>query len=173
MGAFNEDSGSTGVNGDQGNSDAGASSDAAYVFDISEKIGASYCVGAPNSVSPIGARIVAFGDTSVVAEDLTLIGIDVPNSFGLFFYGPLQFMTPFGDGVRCLGGSTQRLQPPVPATDNFLVRAVDFSEPSAAGILTAGANNAALNFQLWYRDPMGPGGNGFNATDGREITFQP
>jgi len=32
--------------------------------------------------------------------------------------------------------------------------------------------SADLNFQLWYRDPMGPGGTGFNVSDGLNVGWQ-
>ena len=50
-------------------------------------------------------------------------------------------------------------------------RLVDFTSPPAGsgpGQITPGST---WYFQFWYRDPQGPGGTGFNTSDGLEVRF--
>ena len=75
---------------------------------------------------------------------------------------------PFGDGIRCIGGQTFRL--PIGSADpggvfSFML---DLTVPNAAGNIVSGSS---WNFQCWYRDPMGPGGSGFNLSDGINVSF--
>ena len=67
---------------------------------------------------------------------------------------------------------TFRLNPTV-QTDGvgFVSKSVDYSTPPApAGQITVGST---WNFQLWFRDPMGPGGTGFNLSSAVSVTFTP
>lgn len=132
-------------------------------------LGSNYCATAPNSVGP-GARIGAFGSSDVSDNDFTLVVEGVPSgAFGLFFYGPNAIQAPFGDGFRCVGGQTQRLFP-IARADDFgrAGRDVDLTAPATANIVPA----SSWNFQLWYRDQGGPGGTGFNVSDGLSVAFQ-
>jgi hypothetical protein len=73
---------------------------------------------------------------------------------------------PFGDGLRCAGGSVVRLGVKI---------------PNAAGSATWGPGLGATGgwgtgdtrtLQGWYRDPSGsPCSNGFNLTGAVEVTF--
>lgn len=133
----------------------------------------NFCVNTPNSDFAGGASLSSFGTTSIAANNLTLRANDVPRGgFGLFFYGTAQLQTPFGDGFRCVGGQTFRLGRPTQSNANGVVnRPLDVgAPPSPAGTITAGAT---WFFQYWYRDPGGPGGNGFNTSDGLTATFCP
>ena len=133
----------------------------------------NYCIAAPNSAGP-GASISFDGSQSIADNDFHLgVSGARPNGSGLFFYGPNQIQAPFGDGFRCVGGLTHRVQPVVTADGSGLVtRQLDFTAPPANG-----AGGGAIlpmstwNFQLWYRDPGGPGGSGFNLSDGLWVTF--
>ncbi len=54
-----------------------------------------------------------------------------------------------------------------------LSRALDLTQPPASagpGMIGAGEE---WNFQFWYRDPTGPGGTGFNFSDGLSVHFCP
>ena len=126
----------------------------------------TYCVLSPNSETA-GATMGFIGSTSIAANDLTIFAQDVPvNKPGIFFYGPSQIAVPFGDGTRCVGGMTTRVQPPV-FSDIFgnTPRVVDYNSPpfdSGSGMIASGNT---WNFQLWFRDPMGPGGNGLQPVE--------
>ncbi len=132
---------------------------------------ASYCIGAPNSAGA-GATMSWIGSTSVAANDLVLQTVGLPpTQFGLFYYGPNQIQIPFGDGFRCVGGGVHRLGVKLSSAGGEASWALDItSPPSPPGQITAGST---WNFQLWYRDPAGPGGSGFNFSDGLNSTFCP
>ena len=128
-----------------------------------------HCTGSPNSVGP-GASIGYEGDLDVATNDFTLTAVGVPPvQFGIFYYGPAATQVPFGDGFRCITGQTVRL----PILQTTVVGAVSYAmdftmPPGPSGEITAGST---WHFQFWYRDPTGPGGNGFNLTDALEVTF--
>ena len=133
----------------------------------------TYCIASPNSVGS-GAFVYADGTTSVAVNDFNIGAVGaVPNQFGLFYYGSNQALVPFGDGIRCVGGSTFRLGPPQ-LTDNFgeQLRPIDLTAPPASSGPGALSSGSTWNFQLWYRDPFGLG-SGFNLSDGISATFYP
>lgn len=134
-------------------------------FDMS--IGSGYCSANPNSTGSV-ATISALGSESVATNVLQLSAGPVPNQPGLFFFGQMQVQLPFGNGFRCAGGSLVRL-PVVVAQDGILAYSVDNSIPPASSWITAGAT---LQFQAWYRDPLG-GGSSFNLSNGLELSFVP
>jgi hypothetical protein len=116
--------------------------------------GGTYCISAPNSAGP-GAIIGFLGSTSVSANDLILTAIQCPpGQLGLFYYGPNQIQVPFGNGFRCVGGSTFRLYPPV-QTDVFgnVARVLDNTVPPASSGPGKIDPSDRWNFQFWYRDP--------------------
>jgi hypothetical protein len=124
----------------------------------------NYCIAAPNSAGP-GEHISATGSTSISQNDMVLSATGgVAGSAGLFFFGTATAQAPLGDGVRCVGGFIQRLNP-VQFSDaaGVTVRALDFSVQPLLDSANAGETKY---FQHWYRDILGPGGTGFNASDG-------
>ena len=136
---------------------------------------ATYCTAAPNSTGN-GMVIGSGGSLSIAANNFILSASGGPNNeFGLFFYGAGQGQFAFGDGFRCVPGSIARLNPPV-LTDNLFgdaSRVCDFtSGPMASGPEAISAGST-WNFQFWYRDPGGPGGTGFNLTNGLSALFCP
>jgi len=134
----------------------------------------NYCTSAPNSAGS-GSVIGTTGTFSISDNNFSLTETGgIPSQFGLFFYGPNQISFPFGDGFRCVGGGIWRLSPAV-TTDGSgnYQRPVDFTAPpadSGGGQITGGST---WNFQFWYRDPAGPGGSGFNTSNGVSVTFCP
>ena len=72
---------------------------------------------------------------------------------GLFFVGPDQTQTPFGDGSLCISGTITRLDVIQPDSGVAHYAAFDL-----------GAFGTPLNVQYWYRDPAA-GGAGFNLSD--------
>jgi len=133
------------------------------------------CVSSPTSTTA-GAIMGSSGSTSLGANEFVLEASQLPGQKpGLFYYGATSIQAPFGDGFRCVGaggGGTFRLYPIVQSDGSgFVQRAIDFSAPptgSGVGQITPGST---WYFQLWFRDPQGPGGTGFNLTDGLEATF--
>jgi len=138
---------------------------------------AIYCSGLTNSTG-LGASIGWSGSTRAAANDFHLTASQAPpNQFGMFYYGPEALFSPFGDGLRCVGaGSTgvSRLYPAAP-TDSAgaITRFVDLALPPASAGPGAIAPGDTWNFQFWYRDPLGPGGSGFNLSNALEVVFCP
>ena len=137
----------------------------------------NFCTSVANSTGN-SALIGRSGSESISANDFAFevqgAGANRP---GLFFYGSGQIQVPFGDGFRCVGAGgvgTVRLNPPV-ATDGTgsLTRAFDLSSPPATTGIGQIGPFSTWNFQFWFRDPMGPGGSGFNLTNGMSVTFCP
>ena len=121
-----------------------------------------YCSSEPNSTGR-RAKMFLEGPISVGNNELALNVEDaVPGVFGLFFYGTDPRQTAFGDGVRCVGGRTQRLFPPRSVgADGTLARPLDFTlPPVASGGANGIASGATRYFQFWFRDPDGSGGTG-------------
>jgi len=115
------------------------------------------------------------GSQSIAVNDFRLeVNGAIPGDAGLFYYGPHQAQTPFGDGFRCVGGATQRLNPPIVCDPSgFATRQVDFTTTPAGSGPLAILPNSTWNFQSWCRDPAGPGGSRFNLNDGLQVTFCP
>ena len=127
----------------------------------------NYCTTSPNSVGP-GSIMGYTGTPNISTNDFVLIATGVPpNSSGLFYYGTNAVQQPFGNGVRCVGGTVYRT--PILVAD-FLG---DAQLPLNYGSLPAPISAGQLwRFQYWYRNPAG-GGAGFNLSDGLEVTFCP
>ena len=127
-------------------------------------VGTTYCSANLNSTG-LASSISAVGSASASDNSLTLTADNLPvGTPGLFFYGPNQISLPFGEGIRCVGGSIQRLQPPQFAPASGTVsRVVDLATQG----ITAGQT---VNFQYWFRDtPGGPAG--FNLSNGLSVSF--
>lgn len=119
------------------------------------------------------------GSTEVSADDLELV-VDqlTPNQFGVIYMGGGQIAIPFGDGLRCVGSGgvgTFRYQAQNSGGGGAITRGpgivnLSCSSFAVAGCITAGDT---WNFQYWYRDPVGPCGNGFNLSNGLQVEFIP
>ena len=128
----------------------------------------NYCVASPHSASGggQGALVNITGSQIVADNNITLEVNNAPGDrFGLFFFGPTQVQVTFGDGFRCVGGATRRL--PLVQTDVFGFAS---STPDLTNLPTITAGSTQ-NFQFWFRDPMGPGGTGFNTSNGISVPF--
>ena len=131
---------------------------------------ANYCIGAANSFSAFGAFMSSTGSTSVSANNLTLIAGDaIPGQFGIFYFGPLQAQAPFGEGFRCVAGSTKRMPLQTANGSGLATRVVDLNNLPSGASIQAGDT---VNFQFWFRDPAG-GGTGFNLSDGLNTVWCP
>ncbi len=126
----------------------------------------NYCALSPNSFSN-GAQI-GFNGSLDLGDDnfnLTVLGA-TPNEFGFFIFGEGQGQFLLGDGTFCVNGAQIfRILPPV-ATDfiGYAIQPIDLVSPgSGSGPIMPGTT---YNWQFWYRDPTGPGGTGFNFSNG-------
>lgn len=139
-----------------------------------------YCTAAPSSVSADGAAMSTRGNNSMSENDFKVECYDLPpNQFGVFFYGPKKGLAAVGDGFLCIGqGATGQFRVlPVAVADSsgYAFRKLDFSTGlpplnDGPGQIRPGST---WFFQYWYRDPLGPGGTGFNFSNGAQITFCP
>ena len=73
--------------------------------------GLTFCSSLPNSAgqtAAIGATatVLPSGSIDAFANDLTVFATDMPaNQPGIFFFGTSAIDFPFGNGIRCVGGS--------------------------------------------------------------------
>lgn len=137
----------------------------------------SYCESTPNSAGA-GAMISHTGSMSVAANDLLLLSSGAPaHAFGTFFYGAQGTQVPFGDGYLCVApgalGVFRLLPIQVADGAGSTQRHLDLSQPPAGGGPGLIQIGSTWHFQHWYRDVQGPGGTGFNLTDGLSVTFCP
>jgi hypothetical protein len=127
--------------------------------------------GCANSTGE-GTVLTATGSIEVSDDELTFTASDLPpNKVALLFEGTGVAGggsgVLLGDGLRCVGGATTRI-------------AFKSSGPlgfAQFGPGLAGPGNwqggQTWNFQVWYRDPLGPCGVGNNLSNGYRVTFIP
>jgi hypothetical protein len=135
--------------------------------------------GCDNSIASGGAQLSATGATSTDSLVLTS-SYELPNALSIFLQGNAvtQFVQPFGDGLRCIGGQLLRLF--VKNAHNGTAIAPRLGDPSIS------ARSAALGdpiapgsmryYQVYYRDPNqsfcpGPTGATFNASNGMRVLW--
>lgn len=126
--------------------------------------------GCANSASG-GGLATSSGSASATLDDLEVQGAGLtPNQPVLLFAGANAVQggqgIVFGDGLRCAGGGVQRL-------------GVRTASPAGAaswgpGLIAMGGwtPGETRRLQLWYRDPVGPCGSGFNLTNGLELVVE-
>lgn len=127
----------------------------------------------------LGAKAYLFsggGTASVSADDLVMSAGNLPaNQSALVYMGAGRAQLPFGDGLRCVSnGGVGLFRFPVQDTESGQVQIgpgiVAFSHAvfELPGHIDAGER---WNFQVWYRDPAGPCGSGFNFTNALSVLF--
>ena len=128
----------------------------------------NYCSNSANSQGGL-ARIAALGTTSIADANFVLEVQDaVSNVPGLFFYGPNEVQTPFGDGFLCVGGQISRLPTTLTDGSGRATLALDLTNQSGGNqLILAGST---WKFQFWHRDPQGVNA-AFNLSDGLSATF--
>jgi len=151
----------------------------------SSAVGASYCFGSgcpcgnddlsagcANDTGS-GARLEAAGSASISQDDLVLRAVGLTPGPGLFFQGDNAVNSgmgnPFGDGLRCAGGSVVRLEVQFANSGN------GFTTESTISIATKGGVSAGQTkrYQFWYRDTgSSPCGSLFNLSSGYELVWQ-
>jgi hypothetical protein len=120
------------------------------------------------------SEISMTGSASFAANDMVLhVFGALQGEPALFYYGTNQVEVPFGNGIRCVGGTTFRVNPPIltglfgDAQIALDFGSAPFSSPGA-GQVQPGVSH---NFQVWFRDPGDP--NGFNLSDGLYVAYCP
>lgn len=130
-----------------------------------------YGMGCTNSSGKSG-WLHGYGNDSLAASEIEFVaGGLLSGQPSLLFQGTTQLGggtgLPFGDGLRCVGGSVQRLGTQIPDSTGT---ATWTGVATPAG-WTAGQT---ARLQVYYRDPAGsPCGSGFNTTNGYELTLLP
>jgi hypothetical protein len=124
-----------------------------------------------------GASMHASGTASSGADDLVLATTGLPQGvWGIPYMSSVAGEVPFGDGLLCTGAGYPTFRfgarnAGVARTITVGPGLVDHSQRHFAG--AGGAIQPATSwvFQLWYRNPHGPCGNGFNTSNGYLVTF--
>lgn len=120
-----------------------------------------------------GALLDVFGSTSAGADDLVFTSTGLPATIPALLYTGTESIaggmgTPFGDGLRCVGGDVVRI---TVATSDVAGCATWGPDLASIGLWAGGDTR---QFQVWYRDPNGgPCGAGFNLSAARSILFAP
>jgi hypothetical protein len=113
----------------------------------------------------VGATLVATGTPSI-ANDTLVLTASITNGPGYFFVGDQQIAagggTPFGNGLRCVGGNVQRIRKIPGGTGAGVLPPAGLTIHQIVG---SGAGETDF-YQVWYRDPNGACGNPFNTTNG-------
>ncbi len=135
--------------------------------------------GCGNSANSNGSKLSGSGTLSVGTDDFVLSAIEgVPNRVGVFIQGDAVMGSgqgaPFGDGVRCTGGSIVRLEVVFSNDEGCSTTTLPLA---ATGFVSAG--DARL-YQHWYRDPSDEPtpcaagqGSGFNLSNGLQLIWLP
>ena len=121
--------------------------------------------GCANSTGA-GATLRGYGNPTVGADTLLLVAHQVPSPvLGIFLSGPQQVAAqPFGDGLRCIGGSLRRLGAVMTANGSA-------SNPVALSSAEGLQGGELRHYQFWYRNPPGPCGAGSNTTPAVSIQW--
>lgn len=123
-----------------------------------------------------GGRLFFTGTNRVSLDDLVLNSKGLPpNKFGIGYMGTGSLANQLGDGLRCVGGSTFRYGIQNSGSSGEIVSGPGIIATSCASFPSLGCITAGDTwyFQVWYRDPGGPCGSGFNFTNGLEVEFVP
>ncbi len=142
----------------------------AYLVDLGPQcFVVNYCTAQPNSTGAPSV-IQATGSASLSQSNFVLSALDLPDgSACVFFHGTsrLEPTVPFGDGLRCVGGTLKRLGA-LQASDGVVIQFQDLSSLPYANVQPGDVRR----FQLLYRD-SGSTSAGFNTTAAVEVTFCP
>jgi hypothetical protein len=138
-----------------------------YLADFGPGCGASnFCTALPNSTGN-PASIGAMGEMSQTLDNLVLACVDLPtHSVGMFVSGttPVDPGVPFGNGLRCIGGTLMRHRV-IAIVEGAALDWQSLAHPDYAGVQPGDV----LYFQCIYRD-MDAGGARFNTSDGLAVT---
>jgi hypothetical protein len=136
--------------------------------------------GCQNSASTGGAVLTAAGNAALSNDTLVLTSSgELPAALSIFLQGSASIAPlSFGDGLRCSGGSLERLysrnaaggavSAPQPGDPSISARSAALGDPIAAG--------ATRYYQTYYRDPQlgfcpSPSGDSWNVSSGLSVSW--
>jgi hypothetical protein len=129
-----------------------------------------YCPGAINSLG-VACPLEVLGAPSIGAAQFSFFARNVhPMTPAQIFCGTTQAHVPFGDGLRCAGGSVRRLNVHAASATGTWVWSPSHATLLALPFLAPGS---VWNFQVLYRDMNGPLNTGFNLSSAVNITVLP
>lgn len=132
----------------------------------------NYCEAVPNS-SGQAAKIGWSGLLSINSNNFILNVEGAPvGQAAQFFYGFNQVALPFGDGLRCVGGSLHRLSTFTLNSAGEGSQQLDFTQLPASSGPGQIHPDESWNFQCFFRDPIA-GGAGSNYSDALSVFFLP
>lgn len=125
------------------------------------------CVGAPQMSGAPGAALRAEGSTSLLANDLRIVGAGFPlHTFAAAFAGPDSATIPVGNGVRCVGAGTSARLAVAPTRDQGTpLWSLDLGAAPLAQMAVVGQ---PLYVQTIYRD-----GAAMNLSDALRVPICP
>jgi hypothetical protein len=122
-----------------------------------------------------GARLEITGTASVANDSLTLLGSNMPDSAALYFQGSSAFAgglgAPFGDGLRCVGGTLFRFAPKLNMGGSSAYPLVGDPSISVQGNVTTPGSRF---YQVRYRNSAAfCTSDTFNMSNGVEVVWVP
>lgn len=138
---------------------------------VNENDGSNGEAGCGNAAHPGGAALSATGTTSLTAADLKLHTMGLPSNRSSIYFQAEHALQggaglPFGDGLRCAGGSAIRIEIVQSDSAGLASTSIDLG--------AAGSNQPGdvRRYQHWYASSAsGPCTSGFNGSNGYEITW--
>jgi hypothetical protein len=139
--------------------------------------------GCDNSFATGGARLSSVGLSSLAGDTLVLTSTnELPSATSIVLQGNVDLASPapFGDGLRCVGGTLLRLFTRAAASGVVVVPSsgqISISARSAALGDPIGASQSR-SYQVYYRDPnlafcAAPAGNTWNVSQALRATWTP
>jgi glucose/arabinose dehydrogenase len=133
--------------------------------------------GCPNSLNPNGATLVVLGTPDLSNDSVILQGRGMPDAATLYFQGTTQVNGgagfPFGDGLRCAGGSMVRLATKINVSGMSEFPEIFDGQLSTRGGLMPGMGPVTRTYQAWYRNPATfCTADTFNLTNGMRLVWQ-
>ena len=114
--------------------------------------------GAGSQLTASGLAAIGGGSTLRLHAN----NLPTPQTIGLFFQGNnVLNPNPFGDGLRCVGGSIERLEVVITGTGS-----------ADSSVITGPTSSGVKFYQFWYRDApsqQSPCSSGFNLSNGVAI----
>lgn len=127
----------------------------------------NFCSSNANSTGFV-ATLALIGSTSIADNNVVFVSNRLPaNQPGVFFYGDGTLETPFGNGIRCVGGVNVKRIGPV-NTGAIGLAAIQFNLATITDPHVQVFPDSTWYFQYWYRDPNG---GGVNFSNGLRVDF--